>query len=105
MAKFLLAYHGGGMPETEEEGARVMEAWGAWYQELGSAIADPGNPTGRGATVAPGGAISDGGGANPITGYTILEAADFDTAVTSAKGCPILDSGGSVEVCEIVNVM
>jgi hypothetical protein len=28
MANYLLAYHGGGMPETEEARARVMGAWG-----------------------------------------------------------------------------
>src|SRR5438552_13563272 len=47
MPKYLLAYHGGGMPETDEEKARVMEAWGTWYQELGQAIVDPGNPVGQ----------------------------------------------------------
>ena len=29
MAKYLLAYRGGGMPETPEAGAQVMAAWGA----------------------------------------------------------------------------
>jgi len=28
MAKYLLSYHGGGMPESEEEGAKIMAAWG-----------------------------------------------------------------------------
>ena len=35
MAKFILAYHGGGMPETEAEQAAVMAAWGAWFGNLG----------------------------------------------------------------------
>ena len=30
MAKYLFVYHGGSMPESEEEGAKVMEAWGLW---------------------------------------------------------------------------
>jgi len=29
MPKYLLGYHGGGMPGTPEEGAKVMAAWGA----------------------------------------------------------------------------
>ena len=32
MANYLLAYHGGGMADTEEEQARVMAAWGKWYE-------------------------------------------------------------------------
>jgi hypothetical protein len=35
MAKYLLAYHGGGMPETPEEGERIMAAWTKWMGELG----------------------------------------------------------------------
>jgi hypothetical protein len=30
MANYLLAYHGGGMPENEEEGAKIMAAWDVW---------------------------------------------------------------------------
>jgi len=44
MAKYLLLYLGGGMPETEAETAAVMKAWEAWYTDLGSAVVDPGNP-------------------------------------------------------------
>ena len=42
MPKYLLAYHGGGMPATPEEGERVMKAWNDWYGTLGPAIADGG---------------------------------------------------------------
>ena len=45
MANYLLAYHGGGMAPTEEERARIMEAWGKWFQALGPALVDGGNPT------------------------------------------------------------
>ena len=34
MAKYLLVYHGGGMPEGEEAQAKVMAAWGTWFQNL-----------------------------------------------------------------------
>ena len=40
MPNYLLAYHGGGMPETDEARARVMDAWGVWYQKLGGAVVD-----------------------------------------------------------------
>lgn len=105
MALYLLAYHGGGMPETEKEQARVMAAWGTWYQKLGKAVVDGGNPIGRTQTIARTGRVTNGGGKNRVTGYTVIKAADIDTATKLAKGCPILKSGGTVEVCETVEVM
>jgi hypothetical protein len=36
----------------------------------------------------------------PASGYSLIEASDLDDAVTKAKGCPILGSGGSVELAE-----
>ena len=40
MSSYVLAYTGGGMPETEEEQAAVMAAWGAWMGGLGDALPD-----------------------------------------------------------------
>lgn len=103
MANYVLAYHGGGMPETEEEGQKVMAAWEAWYGQLGPAIVDGGAPTGQSKTVSST-SVSDGGGANPLTGYTIVSANDLEGAVALAKGCPILESGGTVEVAETIDM-
>ena len=105
MANYLLAYHGGGMPETEEEGARVMAAWGEWMGRVGAAMVDGGNPVGQAATVESDGSRKDGGGANPVTGYSVISAATLDDAVAIVAGCPVLDSGGTVEVCETFDVM
>ncbi len=105
MATYLLAYHGGKMPETEREQARVMAAWGKWYTKLGRAVIDGGNPVGHAQTIASTGRVTRGGGRNPVTGYTIIKAADIATATKLAKGCPILKGGGSVEVCETFDVM
>ncbi len=104
MANYVLAYHGGGMPETEEESAKVMAAWEAWYGQLGAAIVDGGAPTGQAKTVNPDGSVADGGGANPLTGYTVVTAADLDAAVALAKGCPILSTGGTIEVAETIDM-
>ena len=48
--------------------------------------------------------MTEGGGSNPLTGYTIVTADDLDAAVAMAKGCPILSSGGSVEVAETIEM-
>lgn len=104
MSKFLLVYHGGsGMPASEEEQAKAMAAWGGWFAQLGDAVVDGGNPTGASVTVKSGGS-SQGGGANPTSGYSLIEASSIDDATEKAKGCPILAGGGSVEVCETIDV-
>ena len=105
MTKYLLGYHGGSIPASKEEGDRVMAAWGKWIGSLGKAMVDPGNPTAAAKTIAPGGKVSDGGGSNPVTGYSVIEAASLDAAVALAKGCPQLSSGGTIEVAEIMVVM
>ena len=104
MAKYVLVYHGGGGMETEEEQAAVYEAWGAWFGSLGDSVVDGGNPIGQAKTIASDGSVSDGGGSNPATGYSLINAADLDEAVTKAKGCPVLASGGSVEVAEAIDM-
>ena len=104
MPKFVFAYHGGGMPDTPEESAKLMAAWQAWMGGLGAAIVDGGAPVGMSKTVSAGGVV-DNGGANPLSGYTIVEAADMDAAVSMAQGCPILDSGnGTVEVAPVMEM-
>ena len=104
MANYLFAYHGGGMPESEEEGAKLMQAWMTWYGGLGDAVVDGGNPVGMAKTIAANGSVSDGGGVNPVSGYSLVKADSIDAAVAMAKGCPILASGGSVEVCETFEI-
>ena len=104
MANFVFAYHGGKAPETPEEGERVMAAWNSWYGSIGKAVKDGGGPAGPSKTVSPGGAVADDGGPNPLSGLTIVQCPDIDTAVELAKGCPILDDGGSVEIAEILQM-
>jgi hypothetical protein len=104
MANYALAYKGGQMAETDEERERVMAAWGEWMGALGSALVDMGNPFGASATVTNGGTISDGA-ASALTGYSILDADSLAAATELAKGCPVLASGGSVEVYETIKVM
>ena len=100
MANYLLVYHGGGVPESPEEGAKVMEAWTNWFTVLGDAVVDRGEPVARVRTVANNGSVSDGG-INPSSGYSVIQADSFDAAISLAKGCPILNGGrGSIEVAE-----
>jgi len=104
MANYVLVYKGGGMPETEEQQQQVMAAWGAWFGSLGDSLVDGGNPFGPSASISPSGAVSEGA-ASGLTGYSVLKADSMDAATKMAKGCPMLTSGGSIEVYETFNVM
>jgi hypothetical protein len=106
VAKYLLLYYGGSMPETEEETARVMKAWEVWYTGLGAAVVDPGNPISPMAkSVASNGKISDGPAGSMASGYTILEASSLDEAAVMAQGRPVLQGGGQISVFETFDVM
>ncbi len=87
------------MPEDEAAQSAVMAAWGTWFQNLGPALADGGNPVGQAKTIASDGSVSDGGGANPATGYSLIEADSLDAAVELAKGCPVLGGGATHRGC------
>lgn len=105
MTTFLLSYHGGDQPSSKEEGDKVTQSWRDWIGSLGNALVEVGNPTTLAKTIDKSGRVSDGGGGNPVTGYTILEAPNLDDAVKLAKGSPQLKANGSIEVSEIMPLM
>jgi len=101
MPNFVFAYHGGDKPETPEEGAKQMAAWQAWFGSMGEAVVDGGAPVGLSKTVNAVG-VADDGGANPLSGYTVIKADTIETACELAKGCPMVANGnGSVEVAQV----
>jgi hypothetical protein len=104
MAKFVFAYHGGSTPRSPEEVKKVMDAWGAWFGSLGSAVIDGGNPVGKSYTVKPDGSLAEGGGANPLSGYSLIEASSLQDAHKKAKGCPLLKSGGTIEIAQAIDM-
>ncbi len=102
MPRFIFAYHGGKKPETPEAGEALMAKWRNWIADTGPALVEPGNPVGKSKTVSLKG-VADDGGANPLSGYSIVDVKDMDAAIKIAKGCPHLD-GGTIEIAEIINM-
>jgi hypothetical protein len=102
MGKYLFAYRGGMMADTDEQRQAVMQAWGEWFGKLGPAIVDPGNPFAGSTSVSGGGA--GGEVASKLTGYTVIQADSLDAASALAEGCPVFDGGGSVDVYETIEV-
>lgn len=97
MAKFVYIYTGGGMPDSEEEGARLMQQWQDFLGGFGGDLVDMGAPFGASQAV-------NGNGATKATGYSVVNAASLEDAVTRAKACPIFDRGGNVEVYEAIEM-
>jgi hypothetical protein len=103
MANFLLTFYGGSMPETQEEGAKVMQAWTDWFGELGDALIDGGNPISNSKAISPDGSVMDA--TSGISGYSVIKADSLDAAVATAKGCPVLHGGATLVVSETFPVM
>jgi hypothetical protein len=98
MAKFLYLYSGGQMAETPEAQQEAMQVWTAWFGGLGESVVDVGDPFGASSTVTTGGATE--GATSKLGGYSIINAESLTEAAKKADGCPVLQSGGSVEVYE-----
>ncbi len=82
----------------------MLAQWHQWKSEH-PAILDMGDallPTGRGLR---NGVVTDGPSIESkelVTGYSILQAKDYDAALVIAKKCPILFApGASIEVREL----
>ena len=86
MPDYIIAYHGGKKPESPEEGAKHMAKWKAWVGGLGDAVVNPGTPLGMSKTVSADG-VSDGGGPNALTGFSVVKADSMDAALVAIATC------------------
>jgi hypothetical protein len=103
MANYLLTYYGGGMPESPEENAQAMQAWTAWFGQLGDTLVDGGNPTSQSRAISPDGSVMDATMAP--SGYSVIKADTLDAAVKAAGSCPVLAGGATVVVSETLSAM
>ncbi len=103
MPDYVFAYHGGKKPESPEEGAKQMAKWKTWVGGLGDAVVNPGTPLGKSKIVSSAG-VSDDGGSNPMSGFSIVKADNMDAALEMAKECPFLELGGTLEVAEVMEM-
>lgn len=94
MSTYLLVFR---VPKGHTPSPDSAPAWLAWHQSLGALLKDRGNPVYRSAIV--GGAPGD----TELRGYSLVRAADLDSARSLAEGCPGIDAGVTVEVGEVTN--
>lgn len=103
MQKYLIAYHGGKMPESPEEGAEHMAKWEAWADSLGELMVNRGTPLGQSKSVTSEGA-TDGGGNDPMLGYSVLQAENIEAAVKMVSNSPHVNYGGTMVVSEMMEM-
>lgn len=99
MSKYALVYHGSPQFKTKQEGANHMVAWKQWVEGLGTALVDPGMAVGPSKTISASG-VEDGGGSNPFSGITVIQADTMEAAIGLARACPHIDAGGTIEIAE-----
>ena len=110
MAAFMFLFRGAApRNDSPEQLQQQVKKWMDWfdglaragaYKEGQSAPLEPGGKVIRGARKA----VSDGPYAEAkdlVGGYAIVEAANVDAAVELARGCPIFERDGAVEVRQV----
>jgi hypothetical protein len=106
MSEFTFLFRGrGDTSGSHEQRQKHLEQWVAWFKDLGAKghVKDPGNPLEETGKVVRGKQkdVNDGPYAEAkdvVGGYILIEANDLQHAAELAKGWPILEVGGSVEV-------
>lgn len=103
MPEFIIAYKGGNPPATKEEGVAHRAKWQQWIADLGADAVNPGTPMGKSRIVSAN-AVSEDGGDNPMSGFSVVRADDMDAALKIAKACPFLETGGTLEVAQLMQM-
>ena len=103
MSQYVIVYLGGDPPSSPEEGQQHMSKYMDWLSSLGESAVSPANPltdtrkVNSDVTVATGVKTT-------MSGYTIIEADTMDSALSIAKTCPFLETGGSLGVSELMEM-
>ena len=106
MKKFIVTYHAPAsmteqaMSLSPEDQAKGMQAWMDWAQRCGQNLTDMGAPLMNGQVLGMGGTRSSS--KKELTGYSILEAENLESAVELLAGHPHLGwhPDASIEVHE-----
>ena len=103
MPKYIMVYKNktpnnmSDLPKEQVE--KMMEAWGEWLGNMGTALVNRGDEfKSTGKSITPDG-IKDAD--NLLSGYSVVEAKDFDEVLSLAKNNPmVIGRGGTIEVYE-----
>ena len=108
MNEFVFLYRNGERAMSAQQVQEVLPKWAAWFQNLAKQghIVDRGQPLQRTGKLV-GTVVTDGPFAEAkdvIGGYTLIKARDIDEAAELARGCPVIEQSGQVEVRPIAKL-
>ncbi len=103
MPQYCITYLGGNPPSTPEEGQQHFAKFKQWLSSLGDAAVSPANPLKDTTTINPDGSISPGGESG-MSGFTLIKTDSLTSALEMAKACPFLETGGRLEVSELMQM-
>lgn len=103
MTQYIITYIGGNQPATPEEGKQHFMKYKEWLASLGESVVSPANPFKNTHTINADGTVTSAS-STTMSGYTIINADSIDAAIESAKACPFLEIGGSLEVSELIQM-
>jgi hypothetical protein len=108
MNEYLYLYRGGDPMGSPEEMQKTMKVWMGWFEELGKKgnLKDGGQPLDKGGKIVKGKSVTDGPFAEKdlVGGYSLVLAKDLAHAAELAKGCPLLQHGGQVEIRPVLKM-
>ncbi len=97
MNKFLVTYHGSGMPDDPALMEQAKMAFGNWVADAGDAIVDPVHMVTQVATEGAPEAVQ-------IGGYSIIQADSVEDAKAVLSSHPYVARGGTLQVNQILDV-
>jgi hypothetical protein len=100
VSRFLVTYHGSGMPEDPALLDQAKAAFGSWLAEAGDAIVDPGAPVHMVTQVSSGSTTEPA----EIGGYSIIQADSPDAAAAVLQSHPFVLRGGTLQVNQVLDV-
>ena len=111
MREFAFLFRGRKWPSSAEQQQKTLERWGAWMADLEQRglIPNRGIPLEDKAKHVSGSGkvVHDGPFAEVkdlVNGFIIVSAANIEEACQLAKGCPIYDQDGVVEVRPVASM-
>jgi hypothetical protein len=93
MARYLITYHGPGMPHDPAAVGQARQAFMAWAQKTGAALVDPGSPIAGYRTVG-------GPAEGPVLGWSVIEADSPEDVAALLDDHPFVSRGGSLQINE-----
>ena len=97
MPRYLVTYHGPGMPHDPESIAAAQQAFLTWAGKTGALLVEPGSPIAGTLTLTPNGLV-EAPGEGPVLGWSVIEADSPEGVASIIEDHPFVSRGGSLQI-------